>query len=294
MARRDGTVAGTRFYFYVSGRAGEQGSTTSGVCTTGLAVLRRDGFASMDAGQTVGTLTTRQSGLAENICSSTRTSPTAHCGPKRSMPTASPSRPSPGTIALRSARTAQANTSARTAPSSRSAGREQTTCPPCPENRSDSGFIFKTGNSTPSGSVGTPRGPVAVTSRRADPASRVRPTRSAWADREPKVPKRKTKTNSVWTSTHGNASRRYRANGLRLGRQTRQSGPVGAKLSRYEGLQNWEYGFLGKSPLARYLAAISVTVLVPLFNSTQMLVGVTWVGPKKQDDFRGHLQSRRS
>src|SRR2546421_3412499 len=36
-----------------------RGSATSGVCTTGLAVLRRDGFASMDAGETQGALTTR-------------------------------------------------------------------------------------------------------------------------------------------------------------------------------------------------------------------------------------------
>jgi len=43
----------------VSGRAGIRGSATSGVCTTGLAVLRRDGFASMDAGETQGALTTR-------------------------------------------------------------------------------------------------------------------------------------------------------------------------------------------------------------------------------------------
>jgi len=35
-------------YFYVSGRAGVEGSKSSGVCSTGLAVLRRDGFASLD------------------------------------------------------------------------------------------------------------------------------------------------------------------------------------------------------------------------------------------------------
>jgi len=52
-------VVGDRLYFYVSGRAGQRGSPTSGVCTTGLAVLRRDGFASMDAGAGGGTLTTR-------------------------------------------------------------------------------------------------------------------------------------------------------------------------------------------------------------------------------------------
>ncbi len=52
-------VVGDRLRFYVSGRAGVRGSPTSGVCSTGLATLRRDGFASMDAGQTWGTLTTR-------------------------------------------------------------------------------------------------------------------------------------------------------------------------------------------------------------------------------------------
>ncbi len=49
-------VVGDRLYFYFSARAGIQGSTASGVCTTGLATLRRDGFASMDG---TGTLTTR-------------------------------------------------------------------------------------------------------------------------------------------------------------------------------------------------------------------------------------------
>ena len=51
-------VVGERLYFYFSARAGVQGSATSGVCTTGLATLRRDGFASMDAAAE-GTLTTR-------------------------------------------------------------------------------------------------------------------------------------------------------------------------------------------------------------------------------------------
>jgi len=51
-------VAGDRLYFYVSGRAiaeAGRGPWTS----TGLAFLRRDGFASMDADQQEGTLTTR-------------------------------------------------------------------------------------------------------------------------------------------------------------------------------------------------------------------------------------------
>jgi len=52
-------VVGDKLYFYVSGRAGVPGSRTSGVCSTGLATLRRDGFASMDAGHNEGTLTTR-------------------------------------------------------------------------------------------------------------------------------------------------------------------------------------------------------------------------------------------
>lgn len=45
-------VVGDRLYFYVSGRRGRTN-------TVGLAFLRRDGFASMDAGPEGGTLTTR-------------------------------------------------------------------------------------------------------------------------------------------------------------------------------------------------------------------------------------------
>ncbi|MBM4085962.1 MAG: glycosyl hydrolase family 32, partial [Planctomycetes bacterium] len=52
-------VKGDKLYFYVSGRKGVPGSRSSGVCATGLATLRRDGFASMDAGSAQGTLTTR-------------------------------------------------------------------------------------------------------------------------------------------------------------------------------------------------------------------------------------------
>ena len=52
-------VVGDRLYFYVSGRAGKQGVRASGETSMGLAVLRRDGFASMDAGAAAGTLTTR-------------------------------------------------------------------------------------------------------------------------------------------------------------------------------------------------------------------------------------------
>jgi hypothetical protein len=52
-------VVGDRLYFYVSGRAGVKGSPASGVSTTGLAVLRRDGFASMGAGDQERSLVTR-------------------------------------------------------------------------------------------------------------------------------------------------------------------------------------------------------------------------------------------
>ncbi|MCC6155379.1 MAG: hypothetical protein IT367_16545 [Candidatus Hydrogenedentes bacterium] len=52
-------VVGDKLYFYVSGRKGVQGSPSSGVCSTGLATIRRDGFASMDAIDSEGTLTTR-------------------------------------------------------------------------------------------------------------------------------------------------------------------------------------------------------------------------------------------
>lgn len=55
-------VVGDRLFFYVSGRAGKRypgsPSEDSGG-STGVAFLRRDGFASMDAGDTPGTLTTR-------------------------------------------------------------------------------------------------------------------------------------------------------------------------------------------------------------------------------------------
>ncbi|MBM3499022.1 MAG: glycosyl hydrolase family 32 [Armatimonadetes bacterium] len=53
-------VVGDELWFYVSGRAGVPGSSGSGVCATGLAKLRRDGFASMDApSDREGVLTTR-------------------------------------------------------------------------------------------------------------------------------------------------------------------------------------------------------------------------------------------
>lgn len=40
-------VVGDLLYFYVSGRQGVPGSNAPGVCSTGLATLRRDGFASL-------------------------------------------------------------------------------------------------------------------------------------------------------------------------------------------------------------------------------------------------------
>ena len=41
-------VVGDQLYFYVSGRQGIPGTALPGVCSTGVAMLRRDGFASMD------------------------------------------------------------------------------------------------------------------------------------------------------------------------------------------------------------------------------------------------------
>lgn len=62
-------VVGDRLYFYVSGRQGIPGTSMPGVCSTGLAMLRRDGFASVGdewpaglarrVGVARGTLTTR-------------------------------------------------------------------------------------------------------------------------------------------------------------------------------------------------------------------------------------------
>jgi hypothetical protein len=53
-------IVGDQLYFYVSGRKGVAGSKASGVSATGLATMRRDGFASVDAGSGEGTLTTRR------------------------------------------------------------------------------------------------------------------------------------------------------------------------------------------------------------------------------------------
>ena len=52
-------LVGDELYFYVSGRSGRPGTSEPGVCTTGVAMLRRDGFASMAAADSGGgTLTT--------------------------------------------------------------------------------------------------------------------------------------------------------------------------------------------------------------------------------------------
>jgi len=54
-------VVGDELFFYHSGRAGSpgEGNKRDGGGSTGLMVLRRDGFASLDAGEPGGTLTTR-------------------------------------------------------------------------------------------------------------------------------------------------------------------------------------------------------------------------------------------
>jgi len=53
-------VVKDKLYFYVSGRAGDGRTSDSGVCSTGLATLRRDGFASLEAGAQPAALTTRK------------------------------------------------------------------------------------------------------------------------------------------------------------------------------------------------------------------------------------------
>ena len=52
-------IVGDRLYFYASGRSGVPGRRAAGDTTTGLATLRRDGFASMDADANTRLLTTR-------------------------------------------------------------------------------------------------------------------------------------------------------------------------------------------------------------------------------------------
>ena len=41
-------IVGDQLFFYCSGRQGRRGTAAPGVCTTGLAILRRDGFASLE------------------------------------------------------------------------------------------------------------------------------------------------------------------------------------------------------------------------------------------------------
>lgn len=52
-------VVGDKLYFYVGGVSGRASSWHPDPSFVGLAILRRDGFASMDAGENIGTLTTR-------------------------------------------------------------------------------------------------------------------------------------------------------------------------------------------------------------------------------------------
>jgi len=52
-------VVGDKLYFYFSAQAAPKSRRWDSDATTGLAMLRRDGFASMDASGKAGTLTTR-------------------------------------------------------------------------------------------------------------------------------------------------------------------------------------------------------------------------------------------
>jgi hypothetical protein len=52
-------IVGDKLHFYMMGWAGVRGTARPGVGSIGMATLRRDGFASMDAGDAEGTLTTR-------------------------------------------------------------------------------------------------------------------------------------------------------------------------------------------------------------------------------------------
>ena len=78
-------VVGDRLYFYVSGRTGVPGTSFPGTCSTGLATLRRDGFASITrslAGRHAARVDSRAGATADDatgavfrarICSSTPT-----------------------------------------------------------------------------------------------------------------------------------------------------------------------------------------------------------------------------
>jgi hypothetical protein len=72
-------VVGDELYFYVSGRTGRPGNNKAGTLSTGLATLRRDGFASMDAKDEQGALTTRPCALVANISSSMSTILKVNC-----------------------------------------------------------------------------------------------------------------------------------------------------------------------------------------------------------------------
>jgi hypothetical protein len=60
-------VVGDRLHFYVSGRQGEAGSNRPGVCSTGLATLRRDGFASLTDGRASGQPTRLRSSSTQSV-----------------------------------------------------------------------------------------------------------------------------------------------------------------------------------------------------------------------------------
>ena len=93
-------VVGDQLYFYVSGRQGDPGNRP-GVCTTGLAVLRRDGFASItDDGPSPQPMRLRAyRRQADDAAADVFRRPlvrqrrraAANCASKSSMPTAAPS-----------------------------------------------------------------------------------------------------------------------------------------------------------------------------------------------------------
>ena len=78
-----------RLHFYVSGRHGVPGTAAPGICSTGLATLRRDGFVSMDhpgpghpierLGVEPGTLVTRPVRFSGRHLLSTSTRAAAGC-----------------------------------------------------------------------------------------------------------------------------------------------------------------------------------------------------------------------
>ena len=60
-------IAGDHLYFYVSGRSGVAGTNAPGVCSTGLATLRRDGFASLSDRREPGTIARVWPGRAAEV-----------------------------------------------------------------------------------------------------------------------------------------------------------------------------------------------------------------------------------